>query len=166
MRIHRLVARQDLPIDLDIAWEFFSNPWNLAVVTPDWLHFEITSNPPTRVYPGLIVTYRVSPLPFFRSQWVTEITHVVEGQLFVDEQRAGPYRFWHHLHRFESIPHGVRVLDVVHYALPLSPLSEPFHALAIRPRLRAIFQFRREVLRARFGTYAPSSESNSVSVVK
>ncbi len=155
MRLHRLVATQDLPISLDEAWAFFSDPWNLPEITPPWLHLRITSNPPHRIRPGLIITYTVSPFPFFRSQWVTEITHAVEGQLFVDEQRFGPYRFWHHQHRFEAVPGGVRVIDVVHYALPLSPFSEPVHRLAVGPRLREIFRYRREVLRSRFGSLLP-----------
>jgi len=159
MRLHRLVAKQELPIDLETAWAFFSDPWNLPLITPPWLHLRLTSNPPHRIRPGLIITYQVTGLPFVRSVWVTEITHVVDRNLFVDEQRFGPYRFWHHQHRFEPIPGGVRVIDIVHYALPLSPLSEPIHRLLVRPRLREIFRYRREELERRFGRMAPAAAS-------
>jgi ligand-binding SRPBCC domain-containing protein len=151
MRLYRLVAKQSLPIDLETAWEFFSNPANLPFITPPWLGLRIVSRPPERIYPGLIIRYVVSPLPFLRSQWVTEITHVVEGALFVDEQRLGPYRFWHHQHRFLPTDAGVTVIDEVHYALPFDPFSRPVHGLLVRPRLRNIFRYRRDVLRELFG---------------
>jgi ligand-binding SRPBCC domain-containing protein len=156
MRLHRLAVKQDLPISLEEAWAFFSDPWNLPEITPPWLRLRITSNAPHRIYPGLVITYSVSPFPFVRNQWVTEITHVVDRELFVDEQRFGPYRFWHHQHHFRAIPGGVRVIDIVHYALPFDPVSEPVHRFGVRPRLRGIFRYRREVLRSRFGSLPPA----------
>ena len=35
--------------------------------------------------------------------WVTEITHVKDFEYFVDEQRFGPYKFWHHKHLIKEI---------------------------------------------------------------
>src|SRR4051794_23250549 len=98
MRLHQVSASQIVPIPLDEAWQFFANPSNLRWLTPDWLNLRPSSEVPDRMHPGLIVTYEVVPFPGLRTTWVTEITHVVEGSLFVDEQRAGPYRFWHHQH--------------------------------------------------------------------
>ncbi len=103
MRLERLQDLCRLPIALPVAWDFFSDPRNLERITPPWLGIEITSDLPPRMHPGMIVTYRVRPPPGIPVRWVTEITHVVEPTLFVDEQRYGPYRFWHHQHHFREV---------------------------------------------------------------
>lgn len=154
MSLHRLAARQFVPISLDEAWAFFSAPDDLAVMTPPSLNMQVTSHPPDEMYPGLIVTYTMSPLPVgpFRTEWVTEITHVQPKRFFVDEQRLGPYRFWHHQHHFREVDGGTEVRDVVHYSLPFGPLGDIAHRFVVRPRLRAIFRYRRQVLVERFGS--------------
>jgi len=151
MRLHRLCRRQSLPVSLDEAWAFFSDPSSLASITPPWLDFRSTSQLPQAAYPGLIVTYRLRPLGSLAVDWVTEITQMRRPDFFVDEQRFGPYRFWHHLHRFTAIAGGVEMEDVVHYALPLGPLGELAHRLSVARRLAAIFDYRRQALQARFG---------------
>ena len=151
MRVYRLEARQPVPIDGATAWAFFSDPMNLAELTPPDLGFRITSDPPERIYAGLILHYRVTPLLNLPVGWTTEITHIDEPLRFVDEQRTGPYKLWHHEHEFRSIDGGTEICDLVHYALPLDPLSRPLHELLVRDRLIGIFQFRSAVLRDRFG---------------
>ena len=96
MKIYTLIHTQDLPTSLTEAWRFFSNPANLATITPLDLGFEVTSPLPSEMHAGLIITYKVRPLFNLPVSWVTEITHLIEGQLFVDEQRFGPYKMWHH----------------------------------------------------------------------
>ena len=151
MSLHRYEARQIVPIALDEAWTFFSDPRNLAVITPPEMGFAVTTPLPERMHPGLIIGHRVSPLFGIPVTWITEITHLVEGELFVDEQRFGPYRFWQHQHHFRPVGGGVAVADVVHYALPLGPLGDLVNALLVRDRVRAIFDYRRGVLEERFG---------------
>ena len=118
MNLHVLEREQRLPIPLDQAWDFFSNPRNLSRITPPDMGFELLSTPPERMHAGMLVIYRVRPLLHVPITWVTEITHVDEPHRFVDEQRFGPYRFWHHQHLFRPIPGGVEMSDIVHYALP------------------------------------------------
>jgi ligand-binding SRPBCC domain-containing protein len=65
---------------------------------------------------------------------------------FVDEQRLGPFRFWHHRHTLAQIDGGVEMRDSVHYALPLGPFGRALHATLVRPRLERIFDFRRRTL--------------------
>jgi ligand-binding SRPBCC domain-containing protein len=149
--MYRLEEAQVLPITLDDAWRFFSNPTNLREITPPALDMAVTSEVPDRMYPGLILTYTVRPLLGFRIRWVTEITHVEPPILFVDEQRFGPYRFWHHQHHFLEVPGGVEVRDIVHYKLLAGPLSGLVNRRLVRPQLTAIFGFRREALERRFG---------------
>lgn len=150
MKLHRLETVQRLPVTLDEAWRFFSDAGNLAKITPPSLGFEVTSPLPERVYAGLIITYRVRPLFGIPVSWVTEITHVDEPKLFVDEQRFGPYRFWHHQHLFRAVEGGTEMTDIVHYALP--PGGGIARGLLVAPRLKEIFDYRREVLERTYGT--------------
>lgn len=147
----RLEAAQRLPAPLDAAWDFFSNPRNLAEITPPELGLVVENELPARMRAGMIVRYRVRPFLGIPIRWVTEITHVEEGRFFVDEQRFGPYRFWHHQHDFREVEGGVETRDLVHYMLPLGPLSAPANGLLVRPRLERIFAYREEALAARFG---------------
>ena len=151
MKAHRIRAAQFLPVAPAEAWAFFSNPRNLPRITPPWLSFEVLSDPPDRMYPGLLIEYRVRPLWGIPLRWLTEITHVVEPCLFVDEPRLGPYRFWHHQHRFRAAGGGVEMEDEVHYLLPGGPAGRVAHALLVRRRLEEIFRYRRAAVERIFG---------------
>ena len=155
MGVLRLATTQVVSAPRDEVWAFFADPRNLAVVTPPWLRLRFTSPPPERVYPGLVVSYEVRPFLGFPLAWATEITQVVEGERFVDDQRVGPYRLWHHQHELRDVEGGTEIRDTVHYALPLGPLGDVIARQAVRPRVAAIFEFRRAVLRERFGPGPP-----------
>lgn len=143
---------QRLPISLLEAWNFFSDPGNLPRITPPSLGLAPTSDLPDRMYPGMIVTYRVRPIPWVSVGWVTEITHAREPSLFVDEQRFGPYRFRHHEHHFREIEGGVGMEDIVHYALPLGGIGRLLGGPLVRSRFDRIFAFRRRFLERGFGS--------------
>lgn len=151
-KIHQLQQTQELSISLDEAWDFFSSPKNLDEITPDDLGFQITSDLSGRMFEGQIITYRVKLAPLLWVPWVTEIKAVKERHSFIDEQRFGPYRFWHHRHVFEGTESGVKMTDTVYYALPFWPFGEIGHPLFVRPKLEWIFGFRREILEKRFGS--------------
>ena len=137
---------QILPISLETAWDFFCDPANLAQITPPDMDFHITSAPQRGFYAGQIITYTLRPLLRVSVSWTTEITHVDRPYFFVDEQRFGPYRFWHHQHRFREVAGGVEVCDLVHYLLLHDQLSGLINRLFVAPRLRRIFDFRSEAL--------------------
>ena len=157
MKIYTLIRRQVLPITLEQAWPFFSTPVNLEQITPAFLRFHITSEVPDEIYPGLIITYRIAALAGIPMSWVTEIKHVVRLRQFVDEQRIGPFRFWHHLHRFREVDGGVEMEDIVHYVMPWAWLGRVAHFFFIRARLQAIFDFRREYLETYFTAFSISN---------
>lgn len=150
MTLHTLEQEQLLPIGIEEAWEFFSSPANLNEITPADLGFEITSLPEPRMYDGQIITYRVRIAPLIHLPWVTEIKCVDEGRSFIDEQRFGPYKFWHHRHTFEATPGGTLMRDKIHYALPFGPLGTIAHALFVRRKLQWIFRYRKQILTERF----------------
>ena len=145
-----LERTQELPVSVAQAWEFFSSPHNLAKITPKDLGFEVLGAVPERMYEGLFINYHVSPLFGIQMKWTTEITHVKDQQYFVDEQRIGPYRIWHHEHFFEATENGVRMIDRVHYALPFGILGRLVHPWLVKPRLEEIFNFRFKAAEALF----------------
>lgn len=142
MKLHTLRTALTLPVDLQTAWDFFSDASNLPRITPPWMGFQVASPLPERMHPGMIATYRVRIAPGVRVGWVTEITHVREPHLFVDEQRFGPYRFWHHQHHFREAGDGTEVRDIVHYAAPFGPLGRVANRIRVAAQVREIFDFR------------------------
>ena len=151
MSIHRFDCSQFLPITLEKAWDFFSSPENLQLITPPRMNFKITSeNLEKRTYAGQIISYRVSPLPGFRTTWVTEITHVQEPDFFVDEQRKGPYRLWHHQHHFKKADGGVMMTDIVHFEVPLGLIGDALARILVKREINKIFEYRKKRLEELF----------------
>lgn len=152
MKPYCLERRQTLPINLEEAWAFFSDPVNLVKITPPYMDFRITSPLRNDMYAGQIITYTVRPLFNRKMNWTTEITHVDRPYFFVDEQRFGPYRFWHHQHRFSAVEGGVEVHDLVHYLLFHDQFTGLINRLIVAPRLRRIFDYRSRKLQEIFPT--------------
>ena len=162
MSYHVLKRTQQLPISITEAWEFFSAPGNLKIITPPYMGFEVISDSDSKkMYAGQIITYYVKPVLNLKMFWMTEITHVKEPEYFIDEQRFGPYQFWHHTHFFREIPGGVEMRDLVHYRLPLGPFGKLMNALLVKKQLAAIFDFRTNVLEERFGKYKKEEFENA-----
>ncbi|MXY98010.1 MAG: SRPBCC family protein [Gemmatimonadetes bacterium] len=151
MHVYRLKRTQILPVSLDVAWDFLCRPEHLQDLTPPGVGLTVTSELPDRMYPGLIITYRLGLYSMFYFNWVTEITQAEPLRYFIDEQRSGPYKFWHHEHRLRSVEGGVEMKDLIHYALPFGVLGRMVHAAIVKNRLNAIFDYRREALADRFG---------------
>ena len=142
-KVYAIKVNQQLPISLELAWDFFSSPKNLKEITPGNLGFNIISqHQGEKMYPGQIIEYKISPILNIPIYWMTEITHVVEKKYFVDEQRFGPYSIWHHQHHFKAIEGGVEMTDIVHYKLPFWILGDLANSLFVKKRLTGIFNYR------------------------
>jgi ligand-binding SRPBCC domain-containing protein len=154
MSVHRIIHQQIINAQLAEIWDFFIAPDNLERLTPKDMRFKTTfPETPGPIYPGMVITYTVAPLFGIPLFWMTEITHVDPLCRFVDEQRAGPYRLWHHQHLFRQLADGqVEMTDVIHYALPLGWLGDIVNRLLVRQRLRHIFDYRRQVVDRIFNT--------------
>lgn len=151
MKLHQLRQEQILLISITEAWEFFSTPSNLEAITPDDMKFEILSKiKGEKAYAGQIINYKVQPFSGIKLRWTTEISQCVEGKYFVDEQRFGPYAFWHHKHFFYPHKDGTRMVDIVDYGLPFGILGNLVHSLFVRKKLESIFAHRYKVLEQRF----------------
>lgn len=153
MKLYTLKAVQRFPVPVDRIWDFISDPKNLATITPASMGFTTLSGDERKMYAGQIIHYTITPVLGIKLQWVTEITHVSRQEFFVDEQRYGPYAFWHHKHFVTEIPGGCEMEDIVHYKLPLGILGRLAHPLIVGPQLKAIFEFRRKKLSELFGDY-------------
>ena len=153
MKIFKLKYSQKLPISLNEAWDFLSSPSNLELITPKSMDFNITDYDKKKAYPGQIIQYTVKPLLGIKINWVTEITQVQDKEFFVDEQRFGPYSFWHHKHFIKEIENGVLMEDVIHYKIPLGPIGVLLNFLFINYKLKSIFKYRKQELIKTFGDY-------------
>ncbi len=153
MKIYTLHKKQNLPISLEQAWEFLSDPKNLKTITPDYMSFDILSKIDRPMYPGQIIQYIVTPVLGIKTKWVTEITHVVDRKYFVDEQRFGPYALWHHKHFIKEIGGGVEMEDIIDYKVPFGILGRMVQPILVKPKLEEIFSYRQKKLIELFGEY-------------
>jgi len=154
MPLYQFKKEQKVNTSLEELWDFISSPANLKEITPDYMGFDITSKDiPTKMYAGMIISYKVRPLLGIKTTWVTEITQVRDLQYFVDEQRVGPYSIWHHQHILEPIPNGVLMKDIVSYKPPFGFLGAIANSLMIKNKLNEIFDYRTMAVDKKFGRF-------------
>jgi ligand-binding SRPBCC domain-containing protein len=152
MGFYQLHTTQKIPATIDQVWDFISSPANLKKITPEYMGFNITSKQMSdKMYPGMIISYKVSPVLGIKMIWLTEITHVKEMEYFVDEQRIGPYSMWHHEHKIEPVEGGVLMTDIVSYKPPFGILGSLANFFLIKKQLNEIFNFRKQALEKIFG---------------
>lgn len=153
MKIYHFKQRQFVKADIDNVWDFFSSPKNLNEITPPFMNFEILDvSGSEKMFNGQQITYKVSPFPFFRVKWVTEITDVAPKTFFADKQKKGPFSLWHHEHKFTEKDGGVEMEDHVMYAVPFWFLGQIVNTLAVRRQVQQIFDYRRERVEKLFNT--------------
>jgi ligand-binding SRPBCC domain-containing protein len=161
MPAHSIKTVQKIPISLEQAWDFFSNPANLQAITPDNMGFKVISKHHGDImYAGQIIEYTVKPVLGIPLYWMTEITQVKDKEYFIDEQRFGPYSLWHHQHHFKAIDGAVEMTDIVHYKNPLGILGKLANTLFVRNQLKGIFDYRFKKVEELFGKWPGSSQSS------
>lgn len=136
---------------MDEAWSFLSDPKNLKVITPEYMGFNIQSGADRPMFAGQLIEYIVTPILGIKTKWISEITHSVDKEYFVDEQRYGPYSLWHHKHFIKQIDGGVEMEDLLHYKLPFGLLGQMVHPFLVKPKLDEIFEYRKNKLNELFG---------------
>lgn len=152
MKVYKKESVQFVNATLEECWTFFSNPENLQKITPESMGFKITDFDGNSMYAGQIIQYKVTPLLGLKLSWTTEITQVKDHAYFIDEQRFGPYSFWHHKHFFEQVGDQVKMTDVIHYAIPLGFIGRIMNTLIIKNKLKEIFEHRSLVIDKRFNS--------------
>ena len=151
MGFYQFKKTQEINASLEEVWQFISDPANLKKITPDYMGFDITSKDvPSKMYAGMIISYKVSPLFGIKTNWVTEITQLKENSYFVDEQRVGPYKIWHHQHMIQPTEKGTLMTDIVSYQPPLGILGSVANTFIIKAKLNEIFGYRTKALKEIF----------------
>ena len=142
--MYQLKTKQFVKTDMATCWDFFSDPKNLSKITPQSMGFIVRTELPDKMYEGLMIEYTVRPMLGIPMNWITEIKTVKNHSFFVDEQRKGPYRIWHHEHHFKEVEGGVEMTDIVSYELPLGFLGRLMHPILVKYKLKEIFDYRRQ----------------------
>ena len=166
MKVYTKTTSQKLPISIDKAWKFLSDPKNLKIITPDYMGFKILGGSEKKIFAGQIIQYIVTPILGIPTKWITEITHVKHGVYFVDEQRFGPYSLWHHKHFIKEIEGGVEMEDVIDYKLPFGLFGQLFHPIIVKPKLDEIFDYRFNKLIEIFGEYGKTDSYTRKKLLK
>lgn len=152
--LHKIESTQFIKSDIDTIWDFISSSKNLATITPAYMNFTIINETKSldKMYAGHIIEYNVSPILGIKLKWVTEITHVEHNAYFIDEQRFGPYSFWHHKHFIKKVEGGIEMLDIVHYKLPFGFLGRIVNSLFVKKQLKEIFDHRHKTIEELFNS--------------
>lgn len=158
MKVHRLEREQWIPAPLGRVFPFFADAANLEALTPPWLGFGFVTKLPIEMHTDARIEYRIR-LAGVPMRWRTRITRWDPPRGFVDTQESGPYALWEHLHTFEPCGGGVLMRDVVRYALPLGPLGDVAHAVAVKAALAAIFDYRFDRVREVFAAQPQTGAS-------
>lgn len=163
MSVYSLKTIQKMPVPVSKAWDFFSNPNKLQLITSKEMAFKVLGDQTDpAMYAGQVIEYKVRPLFGIPVYWMTEITHVVDQVRFVDEQRFGPFAMWHHQHHFREIDRGVEMTDIVHYKIPYWFIGDIANALMVRKKVRQIFEYRFEKIEELFGKWTGSQERSII----
>lgn len=147
---YQLQREQLIARPLDEVFAFFANADNLERITPAFLHFRILPPLPISMEAGVAIAYRLR-LFGVSFDWLTRIVLFEPERRFIDQQIAGPYRLWHHVHEFQAVTGGTLMRDRVDYELPLGLLGVLAHGLWVRRTLDRIFDYRRDQVAAIFG---------------
>lgn len=155
MAFYQFTVTQHIAAGIGDVWAFISSPDNLKKITPPSMDFTVTNNTGgDTMYEGMIITYLVKPLAGIPVRWMTEITHVKDKTYFVDEQRVGPYRLWHHQHHIQPSGNGVLMTDIVTYIPPLGFIGVLANRLFIQKKLKEIFDYRFTAIEQHFSKAA------------
>ena len=140
-------TEQFLPISIETAWDFFSSPKNLALITPPEMQFRILTNfNDSEIYEGMLIEYKLKPLFGISVYWKTEICKVDKPRMFLDKQLKGPYKIWEHTHIFSKKENGILMKDQLKYQLPFGILGTLTHSLLVKKKVEGIFSYRKTIL--------------------
>lgn len=153
MSTFTLHSEQWLPRPPDEVFDFYADAFNLELLTPPWLRFQVVTPPPIAMAAGVEIQYRLR-LHGIPMTWQSRITEWEPPHHFVDEQIKGPYRIWRHRHLFTPQDGGALVQDAVEYAMLGGWLAD---RLLVRRDLRRIFAYRQARLAETFGSPTPGS---------
>ncbi|WP_394752739.1 hypothetical protein [Crenothrix sp.] len=151
MKIYQLYRQQQLSLNIEQAWAFFSSPYYLNQITPDFFNVDITSPVPDDIYAGLMISYRMKAVFGIPMEWLSEVSHCEKPKRFIYQQRVGPFKFWSHEVVLTQNNAGILLEDIVFYTMPFAWLGQLLHAMLIGKKLKLIFDSRHDYLQAKWG---------------
>jgi ligand-binding SRPBCC domain-containing protein len=154
MKIYQLYRQQTLNMTIQDAWSFFSSPYHLNDITPDFFHVTITSKVPEKIYAGLMISYQMKAVFGIPMNWLSEVSHCDEPKRFVYEQRIGPFKFWSHEVCLTEQKNGILLEDIMFYSMPFGWLGQLINTVLIADKLERIFDTRHAYLQSKFGMTA------------
>ena len=151
MKIYQLYRQQHLNLSVQVACDFFSSPYNLNDITPEFFHVSIISKVPEKIYAGLLLNYQMKAVFGIPMSWLSEISHCDELKRFVYEQRIGPFKFWSHEVCLTETQDGIALEDIMCCAMPIGWLGQIINTVLIANKLEQIFDTRRDYLASKWG---------------
>ncbi|RAP34506.1 TIGR01777 family protein [Candidatus Marinamargulisbacteria bacterium SCGC AAA071-K20] len=149
IRTHRLHSLQYSQTPSGQVFEFFSNAQNLEKITPPFLKFKVDSQSTNPLKKGSIISYTLR-LRGFPIKWQSLICDWAPNTSFVDTQVKGPYKLWHHTHRFLCYKGGTFIEDDVYYALPNIFIISDIASIFVKKDIVKIFKFRKQAIQQHF----------------
>lgn len=143
--LEHLYRQTVVPASLEETFAFFADATKLHLLTPRWLNFRMLTPSPVVMREGVLLDYTIA-LYGVPLAWRSRIDVWEPGVRFVDRQLVGPYRWWHHEHRFEPLGGGTRVIDHVEYV----PRARWVSGVWVRREVSRIFAYRHEALQRIF----------------
>ena len=128
------------------VFPFFAEARNLELITPSFLEFKVVSEGKIDMRVGTEINYRLK-LHKIPISWKSEITQWDPPNLFCDEQRRGPYRYWVHHHEFIEKEAKTIARDKVRYSVYGGEL---IHRFFVKSDVEKIFRYRQEKLQSIF----------------
>jgi ligand-binding SRPBCC domain-containing protein len=169
----RLHAEHWVPVPLPRVFAFFADPDNLPRMMPpaqgakiiklNLVPPRLPEGAPLRGIErmagvGTEITFKFRVIPYIpvHERWTALITEFVYHRHFADLQKQGPFKSWHHAHKFESkIVDGVEgttVGDEVEYEVGFGLVGTILEKLVFERVMRAVFDHRKKTLEAVFAT--------------
>jgi ligand-binding SRPBCC domain-containing protein len=139
-----------LPRPVPEVFDFFCDPYNLEKVSPPELHMKLVEGPRRLELGSRLV---VQGRRWGVAQRVVSLVTCFEPNVrFTDEVQEGPFRKFIHVHRFDAVSQGTRVIDRIDFEPPGGLLGLMVTAAFIERNLNWIFAFRLKKLIELFGT--------------
>ena len=149
MKVYKLQYTHIIDSDINKVFDFFSNPENLALITPSKLDFKILTPVPIKMKEGQLIDYTIK-LAGFNIRWRTMITEYLPMKSFVDQQLVGPYSMWHHTHEFEELDGCIKMIDTINYVMPFGLIGRIVNAFWVKRDLNKIFEYRKKIINEYF----------------
>ena len=148
-----VTRRSRMPVPIETLWAWHTRPGALERLMPPWDAVRVVART-GGLENGTRVTLAV-PFGPVRLRWVSEHRDVDPPRGFADEQIAGPFARWVHVHAMQADGPAASVLeDRIEYAGRAGPVGRAIARRAVAARLPALLRYRHETLAADLAAHA------------